>query len=196
MLPSSIPQLCKRNFCLAMFPEAFFDFHECWTTTLKLTVRTWEWMVGILVSFLGWPICRGYISCRECTNGGFFPKIFEICPAPKPLGKKNATPPQKKNTHHIPLKNCKWEADMATTTWGFKKNVRENPPTSGAWGTMARSTLRMSPETGVGDHLLKPVNLLSRKAQGFSGRKDMKRCKCVSFFVCRDMLFANFISCT
>ena len=85
---------------------------------------------------------------------------------------------------------------MATTTWGKKKTRGKTRQHPGAWGTMARSTLRMSPETGVGDHLLKPVNLLSRKAQGFSGRKDKKRCKCVSCIVCRDILFASFISCT
>ena len=143
----------------------------------------------MLVSFWDGLFAGAMLVLGSVPTVVFFPKIFGICPSPKPLGKKNATlppPKKKKHTHHTPLKNCKWEADMATTTWDLKKKTwgktRQRP---GAWGTMARSTLRMSPETGVGDHLLKPVNLLSRKAQGFSGRKDMKRCKCVSLFVCR-----------
>ena len=37
--------------------------------SLKLTARTWKWMVGILVSLLGWPISRGKLfSFRECNQ--------------------------------------------------------------------------------------------------------------------------------
>ena len=32
----------------------------------KLTVCTWKWRVGRLVSFLGWPIFRCYVSFGEC----------------------------------------------------------------------------------------------------------------------------------
>ena len=35
---------------------------------LKLTVRTWKWMVLEYDRFLlGWPVFRGYVSSRECT---------------------------------------------------------------------------------------------------------------------------------
>ena len=36
--------------------------------SLKLTARTWKWVVGILVSFSGWPVFRGYIRFRECIT--------------------------------------------------------------------------------------------------------------------------------
>ena len=142
----------------------------------------------MLVSFWDGLFAGAMLVLGSVPTVVFFPKIFGICPSPKPLGKKNATlPPQKKKTHtpHSP-KKLQVRSRYGYHYLGFKKKTwgktRQRP---GAWGTMARSTLRMSPETGVGDHLLKPVNLLSRKAQGFSGRKDMKRCKCVSLFVCR-----------
>ena len=43
--------------------------------SLKLTACTWKWMVGILVSFWGRPIFRGYVSFREGIHqvfGGFW----------------------------------------------------------------------------------------------------------------------------
>ena len=36
--------------------------------SLKQTARTWKWMVGIRSFPLEWPICRVYVSFRECKT--------------------------------------------------------------------------------------------------------------------------------
>ena len=40
--------------------------------SLKLTVRTWKWMVGRWHFLLGWPIFRCYVSFRECMEFCFY----------------------------------------------------------------------------------------------------------------------------
>ena len=46
----------------------------CFSTipSLKLTVRTWKWMVGRWHFLLGWPIFRCYVSFRECMELCFY----------------------------------------------------------------------------------------------------------------------------
>ena len=53
--------------------------------SLKLTVCTWKWMVGICWNTcLGWPIFRGHVSFRECTNSTD-PQLWTPNPSKKML---------------------------------------------------------------------------------------------------------------
>ena len=62
----------KINGFWACFSSRFFVGWNSEIPSLKLTVRTWKWMLGILVSFSGLPIFRCYVSFRDCnsTYGG------------------------------------------------------------------------------------------------------------------------------
>ena len=67
--------------------------------SLKLTARTWKWMVRILVSFLGWPIFKCYMLVLGSVASYDMSMKISLASTPKSRWRANPWPMTRFNTY-------------------------------------------------------------------------------------------------